>query len=183
MKTITDELFEENIEEYRMMYEDYKEYVDNTKKSAIESLKFAVISWAILFFIAALIKWLRWKILTGLGLIAACIALFGPIAVGFYYKGGKPVFEMFKYYVITIMSTVKKVTTIFHIIPILGSIAELIFLLMVLQYVFAGVVAIWGMTPPLAYYFGYIYYKKKVKALKIGFDRYNRNNANVSGTE
>ena len=37
MKTITDELFEQNIEEYRMMYEDYKEYVDNTKKSAIES--------------------------------------------------------------------------------------------------------------------------------------------------
>ena len=183
MKTITDELFEQNIEEYRMMYEDYKEYVVNTKKSAIESLKFAVISWVILFLIAALINWLQWKILTGLGLLAVCITLFGPIAVGFYYKGGKPVFEMFKYYVITIMSIAKKVTLFFHIIPILGSIGELICLFIVGEYVIAGVVAIWGMTPPLAYYFGHIYYRKKVKALKIGFDRYNRNNANVSGIE
>ena len=177
MKTITDEIFEQNRDELGYLYEEYKEYAVNAKIAASKSIKFYLVNWGLTIVFALLFQLLKWEFLAKLDFLFTVIAMFGGLAIGFYFKGVKPVFKMFKYYWSTITEKTNAVGGFFGLIPFVGWFLNFCIMLFDI-WVFSAFVAIWIGCSPLTYYWAHRFFIKLSKKFEEGLDIFDKRQAN-----
>lgn len=176
MKTVTDEYLEQNREQVEAWYEEYSGYVESAKTAAIKSIKFYVIGFGSFLLFAWLYTLLEWKLLANLCVLIMLITLCGGIIIGFYFKGVKPVFKMYKYYWSSILSVANKINILGNL-PFIGWIITL-FVLSFDLWVVCFSIACWMMCPPLLYFLAHCFFKKATKGYKQGIEWHDRRKAN-----
>lgn len=176
MKTITDEYMEQNREEVEYYAEEYAEYAANTKIVLIKSLKFYAVGFGVFLAVTALAALLDWGFLAAIAAFILTITVFGGLAIGFIYKGIKPVFKMMKYYLVTIMEKLRDIGAFFSIIPFAGLIIN--FGIMIIDlWLISFAIGLWTTVPPVVYFGAYKFFSKLSKGYKDGLEWHNRRKA------